>query len=171
MNTANELKTLADTAKIISDQIANLEEQLSDKKSTLKQLIEFDIPEKMRLMQVQEITLDNGLKIKVDGFVDARVKDEETAFQWLHSTGNDGVIKNTVTMNFNTQDSDLANRAVTVLIEAGLGHYVVNKKTIHPATLKKLVRESLEDEELSQSLPKEAFGVYEGKRAKITSNQ
>jgi hypothetical protein len=91
---------------------------------------------------VDTLKLTNGRKIAIQEFVDARITDPNTAFDWLRDTNNESLKEN---------------------------HNVdaVSKISIHNMTLKSFCRDALDNPELAETLPKKAFGIYEGKRAKI----
>ena len=58
------------------------------------------------------IQLDDGRKIQINNFVDARIKDPNTAFQWLRETNNDSIIKNDITVSLGRGDDALAQQVV-----------------------------------------------------------
>jgi hypothetical protein len=102
----------------------------------------------------------------VDEFVDARIKDANIAFEWLRETNNESIIKNQISVSLGRGDDDKAQEVIQLLkendVEADL------KITVHNQTLKAFCRDALDNPELAESLPREAFGIYQGKRAKIT---
>lgn len=162
-----EINNLGKELKNLDDRILENEAVVSDLKAARKKIAEEYIPELMGKHGLKLIQLDDETKIKVDDFVDARIKDPSTAFKWLEDTNNDSIIKNQITINLGLGDNALVKNIEDKLKEE-FGVVSENKVTIHHATLKSFCRDALENPELAESLPREAFGIYQGKRAKIT---
>jgi len=163
-----EITLLAQQLKDLNNEIAEAEIQVSTLKDRRKHVAEELLPELMAKQGLKLLQLETGAKIQVDDFVDARIKDPNVAFSWLRETGNDSIIKNKIELNFERNQDTLAQEIINKLkrehdIDADV------KIAVHHATLKSFCREALENEELSASLPREAFGIYEGKRAKLTN--
>jgi hypothetical protein len=160
------LKELGDTLSGLDNQVIQAEEEVSRLKATRKQVAEELIPDLMNKVGLKLVQLENGTKIKVDEFVDARIKDANIAFEWLRETNNESIIKNQISVSLGRGDDDKAQEVIQLLkendVEADL------KITVHNQTLKAFCRDALDNPELAESLPREAFGIYQGKRAKIT---
>jgi hypothetical protein len=160
------LKELGDTLNGLDNQVVQAEEEVSRLKATRKQVAEELIPDLMNKVGLKLVQLENGTKIKVDEFVDARIKDANIAFEWLRETNNESIIKNQISVSLGRGDDDKAQEVIQLLkendVEADL------KITVHNQTLKAFCRDALDNPELAESLPREAFGIYQGKRAKIT---
>lgn len=161
-----ELKRLGDTLAQLNSQVIEAEERLSGVKDTRKQVAEVLIPDLMEQVGLKLVQLEDGTKIKVDEFVDARIKDANIAFDWLRETNNESIIKNQISVSMGRGDDARAQQVIELLrandVEADL------KITVHNQTLKAFCRDALDNPELAESLPREAFGIYQGKRAKIT---
>lgn len=160
------LKELGDTLSGLDSQVIQAEEEVSRLKATRKQVAEELIPDLMNKVGLRLVQLEDGTKIKVDEFVDARIKDANIAFEWLRETNNESIIKNQISVSLGRGDDDKAQEVMQLLrendVEADL------KITVHNQTLKAFCRDALDNPELAESLPREAFGIYQGKRAKIT---
>lgn len=160
------LKELGDTLNGLNNQVILAEEEVSKLKATRKQVAEELIPDLMNKVGLKLVQLEDGTKIKVDEFVDARIKDANIAFDWLRETNNESIIKNQISVSLGRGDDDKAQEVMQLLkendVEADL------KITVHNQTLKAFCRDALDNPELAESLPREAFGIYQGKRAKIT---
>lgn len=160
------LKQLGDTLSELDSKVLLAEAEVSMLKATRKQVAEELIPDLMNKVGLKLVQLENGTKIKVDEFVDARIKDANTAFEWLRETNNESIIKNQISVSLGRGDDDKAQEVIQLLkendVEADL------KITVHNQTLKAFCRDALDNPELAESLPREAFGIYQGKRAKIT---
>ena len=150
----------------IEDQIAETEEKLSTLKAAKRKVSEEHLPSMLETMGLNSLGLTNGKKIVINEFVDARIKDEDAAYTWLHETNNDSIIKNELKANLERGDNHLVAQALQVLREMGVEASC--KPSIHHATLKSFCRDALDNPELAESLPREAFGIYQGKRAKVT---
>ena len=116
---------------------------------------------------VSTLELSNGKKIAIQEFVDAKIKDPNVAFEWLRETNNESIIKNQISVSLGKGQDELAQQVIATLkeqhdIEADV------RIGIHNMTLKSFCKEALDNPELAETLPKEAFGIYEGKRAKVT---
>jgi hypothetical protein len=161
-----ELKRLGDTLAQLNSQVIEAEERLSGVKDTRKQVAEVLIPNLMEQVGLRLVQLEDGTKIKVDEFVDARINNANIAFDWLRETNNESIIKNQISVSLGRGDDARAQEIIELLkendVEADL------KITVHNQTLKAFCRDALDNPELAESLPREAFGIYQGKRAKIT---
>ena len=159
------LKQLGDTLNELDNKVLLAESEVSMLKATRKQVAEELIPDLMNKVGLKLVQLENGTKIKVDEFVDARIKDANIAFEWLRETNNESIIKNQISVSLDRGDDDKAQEVIQLLkendVEADL------KITVHNQTLKAFCRDALDNPELAESLPREAFGIYQGKRAKI----
>lgn len=163
-----EITLLAQQLKDLNDQIVETEVQVSTLKNRRKTIAEELIPDLMAKQGLKLLQLETGAKIRIDDFVDARIKDPNVAFDWLRETNNDSIIKNEIKVNLGRNEDTVAQEIVNKLkrehdIDAEV------KITVHNQTLKAFCRDALENEELAETLPREAFGIYQGKRAKITT--
>ncbi len=162
-----EITSLSESLKEADNDIAAKEAELSQLKAIRKQISEELIPDLMNKNGLKLIQLDTGAKIQINDFVDARIKDPGVAFDWLRETNNDSIIKNQITISLDRGDDGVAEEVTTKLKEE-FGIDADRKIAIHHATLKSFCRDALEDPELAESLPREAFGIYQGQRAKLT---
>ena len=164
------LAEITDLGKVLDDldqSILQAEVNISDLKSRRKQVAEELLPDLMANSGLKRMQLDNGTIIRVDEFVDAKIKDAVTAFDWLRQTNNESIIKNQITVKLDRGDDDKARQVLQNLkenhdIDAEL------KISIHNQTRKSFCRDALDNPELAESLPREAFGIYQGKRVKVT---
>ena len=162
-----EVKELGDSLKDLDNAILNQEAELSNLKAKRKKVAEELLPELMSKSGLKLIQLNDDTKIQLNDFVDARIKDPEAAFDWLRDTNNDSIIKNQITITLDRGDDSIAEELTSKLKE----EYDIDadrKIAIHHSTLKSFCRDALDNPELAESLPREAFGIYEGQRAKIT---
>jgi len=160
------LKELGVTLNDLDQSIMGAEVAISDLKARRKQVTEEIIPDLMNKVGLKLVQLEDGTKIKVDEFVDARIKDANTAFDWLRATNNESIIKNQISVSLGRGDDAKAQEILGLLKDKDVDADL--KITVHNQTLKAFCRDALDNPELAESLPREAFGIYQGKRAKIT---
>lgn len=158
---------LSDTLVQLENEVTEAEEALSALKNKRKTIAEEHLPAMLETMGIDGLSLSNGKQIVLNEFVDARIKDSEVAFDWLRATNNDSIIKNQVSITLGRDQDDLAQE-IKDLIEESFSVVADRKVTIHHATLKSFCRDALDNPELAESLPREAFGIYQGKRVKVT---
>lgn len=163
----SEITELGKALKKLDDDIIDAEIAISKLKEQRRTIAEEHIPELMNKYGLKLIQLDDDTKIKVSDFVDARIKDPATAFDWLRETNNDSIIKNTITIALDRGDDGVAEE-ITNKLKREYGIDADRKIAIHHATLKSFCRDALDNSELAETLPREAFGIYEGQRAKIS---
>ena len=163
-----EIRQLGDTLNELDQKILQAEAEVSNLKQRRKQVAEELLPDLMNKCGLSLIQLNNGAKIQINEFVDARIKDPDVAFQWLRDTNNDSIIKNDITVSLGKGDDALAQQVIATLKES---HDIDAQVRIgiHNMTLKSFCKDALDNPELAESLPREAFGIYEGQRAKITN--
>jgi hypothetical protein len=160
------LKELGDTLNDLNNKVLAAEVEISDLKATRTHVAEELIPDLMNKVGLKLIQLDDGAKIQINEFVDARIKDPEVAFDWLRATNNESIIKNQIQVVLGRGDDAKAQEILQTLKENDVDADL--KITVHNQTLKAFCRDALDNPELAESLPREAFGIYQGKRAKIT---
>jgi hypothetical protein len=166
-NDLAEIRQLGDTLNELDQKILQQEAEVSELKQKRKHVAEELLPDLMNKCGLNLIQLNSGAKIQINEFVDARIKDPDVAFQWLRETNNDSIIKNDITVSLGKGDDALAQQVIATLKH----EYSIDAQVrigIHNMTLKSFCRDALDNPELAESLPREAFGIYEGQRAKIT---
>ena len=149
----------------LDDLIKKHEEELAQAKSNFKDIAEHKLPELMSEIVIDELKLSDGSIISKKEFVYSRIKDPDTCFNWLKEHGEDAIIDNTVVVKFAKGQDREAEILITTMMEQGQNF--TNKKDVHWKRLESFIKEALADPELSKSLPKEAFGVYEGELVKF----
>ena len=163
----SELTAKAEELVQLDEHVLDLEKELSELKQVRKTVAEEHIPMIMETAGVDTLQLSDGKKIAIKQFVDARIQNPDVAFNWLRDTNNDSIIKNEIKIQLGrTEDSKAQEIVETIQREFGID--ADDKITVHNATLKAFCRDALEDPELAASMPREAFGIYQGKRAKVT---
>jgi hypothetical protein len=164
----SELTELAEQLAELDTSIVAKEEEVSTLKQQRKTIAEEHLPQLMEQAGVNTLELSDGRKIAIQEFVDARIKDPNTAFDWLRETNNESIIKNQITLSLGRNEDALAQEIMNKIQREYGDVQVDNRISIHNMTLKSFCKEALDNPELAETLPKQAFGIYEGKRAKVT---
>jgi hypothetical protein len=142
------------------------ENELKDVKEQVRKLAEEIIPEAMQQLNLDQLKLDNGVKISILDNVYAHISEAKKpdAYNWLRDNGLGAIIKNEIAVQFDkTQDSD-AIALKDRLSNEGLP--VTHKESIHPSTLKSTVKELVKK---GINVPEDTFNIFIGKKAKIQS--
>jgi hypothetical protein len=163
----SEITELGKALKKLDDDIIDAEIAVSKLKQQRRTIAEEHIPELMNKHGLKLIQLDDDTKIKISEFVDARIVDPDKAFGWLEETNNDSIIKNSITITLGRNENQVADELVNK-IKREYGIDADRKIAVHHSTLKSFCRDALDNPELAETLPRDAFGIYEGQRAKIS---
>lgn len=160
------LKDLSQLAKMQIELEAEIKitemrlEQLKEKHKNLSMSL---IPNKMDELGMADFTLKTGECVIVNPFYSGRMIEgmEEHAIGWLEKEKLDGVVKRLVTVPFERGDK----RLPILLKLLNKEKFAFEKKeTIHPMTMKALIRELTEK---GKALPGDLFSVFVGKVTKI----
>lgn len=160
--TIEELQIKGNELADLRTQLMHAEATVTTLKDRIRQIEEEHLPQMMEEAGVEFLGLPDGSRIEVQNFVQARIANQSEAFNWLRETGNDSIIKNQVICAFGRGEEARAQEVLDNLRAQEV--QVTQKSTVHPQTLKSFVREALSNPDLQQSLPREAFGVFEGRK-------
>lgn len=162
----NELARVAAVARkqwMLERETARLEEALEKKKKELNQVRDKELPDLMQEVGLSEFKLESGYKITTKNEVYCSMPDDpEPGFQWLRDNNLEAVIKNFVSVGFGKGEDDVAAKAIRALYDMGLQPEI--KVSVHPSTLKALIKEQMGK---GVVVPLELFGAYAVTRAKI----
>lgn len=159
-------------ARAHADSITTLEQDLASSKRELRTILEHDIPEAMREADVRALTLEDGTKVRVAnelrigsdgmGFATFPAEQRAAALNWLreHNLGN--AIRHIVAAEFGKTEDTAAAALLQFLQQQRITHS--DKESVHPQTLKALLREQLEK---GVDVPYETFGLSVVNVAKI----
>jgi len=161
-DTLTTIRILATRLDETQRDIDVLEHHLKEAKEKKRQLAEVELPEIMNTIGMADFTMTDGKKVKLTTFYDAKIKNQREAFAYLESVGDESIIKDTVTLNFERGDHATADAIVEDLADKGVN--LKRKEDVHPSTLKAYVKEKIES---GANIPMEAFGVYIGNRVII----
>ncbi len=160
------ISDLVEKQKYLADRVAALQVELNAAQEQFKQVSEKDLPEALLSAGVESITTKTGVKVTIKSNIYASISEanKERALSWLEEHGFGDVIKNQISLDFGRGEGDRFNDAAQALVEAGFTNEVNVKESVHPATLKALVKEQLEK---GVEIPLELFGVYKQRVAVI----
>ena len=160
-----ELSGLIRKANEINKEISSLEGKLSDKKKTRDKYLFDLIPNQMREIGLDKVEVD-GNTVSLSTFVSGTMpKDplqKEIALQHLTDIGCSDFIKNDVVIRFGVTQHNEAKSLQSELDDKGLN--TTSKTWVEPMTIKKVIRERVEN---SQEIDLEIFNANLGTIAKI----
>jgi hypothetical protein len=162
--TLEALSLMARKSGELEAEIMALEVQLAEKTDQLNIIKRKSMPDIMERLGFESFKMEDGRTIEIEKKINASISAENKplAFAWLREHNCDGIIKMKVGTDFGKGESDLAEKAIKALREAGFDPNV--DENVHPATLKAFVREQLEE---GTDIPIDVFGIFEFKEAKI----
>ncbi len=147
------LRKYADQLKSNELLIAGIGVQLEDAKKENKRISEELILPLMDELKIQDFRTTYGFFIEAKEEMRASISKENTdaAHGWLRSTGNGGVIKNKLEIEFKRNEDNIAKSLAAELSEKGFD--VEQKESVHYQTLNSLIKEKLtKGEEVDQSI-------------------
>jgi hypothetical protein len=162
------LKKLTELAGLLGmekAQLAKEENAVKERKDNIKQYEERLIPDLMEQLDLANFTTHGGVVIKIEDFLRTSIAAARKleAFKWLRDHGYGGIIKNTVSITFGKGE----DQAAEVLMKAMAKEYPDKSsaaRTVAAPTLKATMKGLLEE---GEDVPKDLFGIFQGKRAKI----
>ncbi len=155
---------LLDTQK----EIQRIEEQTKELKKVERELSEISIPEAMQAAGMDDFKCTEeygGARVKVTDFITARIKasNQDEALDWLRDNGAGHLIKNTVSVDFDTNEDLEAQNFVQDLQQRNMN--CKQKQGVHTQTLSAYVREEISN---GRSVDLDLLGVYQSKKTKLT---
>lgn len=161
----SQVATLVRQQLALERRIADLEDELKRTQKQLVDISENKLPETLAEYGLTRLSMEDGSEINVSSFYGASIKEEKKkeAFDWLRNNGHEDLIKNQVSVSLGRKEDDIASDLVETLRERGFDP--VQKTWVEPMTLKAFVKEQVEK---GSPIPSETFGIFIGKKAKIT---
>lgn len=162
-----ELKELTDMANkmiTLKRKIGEREDELKKLSEQYRTINEITLPEKMMAIGLLEIKLEDGTRLLVETFYNAKIPDNKAdeAFQWLEDHDCGSLIKNKVDVTLGKGENEVSKEIVDFLTAKKVAF--THKTSVHPMTLKAFVREQIES---GNELDQELFGVYIGNKIKV----
>lgn len=166
----NELKavvTLARQQWQLERKVADLERQLKEAVQQLRDLAERELPNLMVEVGMKQLTLQNGVALKLDTEVYASISKAaaEQAHSWLEEHGHADLITREFKIRFNREDEKWADKFQRDLNRRKRPLNAQLRRAVHPQTLNAWVRETLL---AGAVIPEELFGVFRKRVAKLT---
>jgi len=164
------LKALADKCQLLElaeKKVAELEDQLKERKEAARKLSEEEIPQFLAEKGLSSITLTNGTEVKISEEVRPGVKVADRAFcyAWLRDNGYGDLIKNNISVSFGMGEDSQALKLKSAIHH--LGMVGTEKEDVHYQTMKAFVTEQ---HKKGVSLPDE-FGVYVANKTKLVQKR
>lgn len=157
-DTLKELSELSLTFVNLNREIEEQEEKLSELKKELKALSEKKIPTLMDELGLSELKTEQGFKISIKNEIFAKIPDENKteAFEWLRSHDLDDVIKTEINIKYDKGENEKAIKNFNALIQKGFN--AKYNESVHPMTLKSLIKEQLNN---GSDIDLSLFGAFE----------
>lgn len=149
--------------------VATSEGRAARAKAALLRIESEDMPELMRELGVEKVTLLDGTKLTLKEEYACSIPAElrHEAFEWMRENGFGGLIKTTVSLA--CPDADAAGEMAQRIDDLAEQHELETRseleETIHPATLKAFANEQLSS---GHKLPERLFTLFPITRAKAT---
>jgi hypothetical protein len=165
---AEDLKTLSTLVSELVKamvELDDLETRAAEAKKRVLKLSDLDIPEVMKRAGTQLYGTPDGWKVELVDFVSATIRKEKKAegLDWLDKNGHGGLIKRSITVAFNRDEGEEAQKLLREL-EPRFEALAMESK-VEPSTFTAFVKEQLKD---GIDLPEELFSVFQAERAKVT---
>lgn len=162
------LSNLAQQQLDLEREIEEAKAALEEKQASLKHLTAVVIPAAMEALKVRSLELTDGSKFEVEEKIYASISEErsEEALQWLRDNGFGGLIKNILSLSFDTDEDERAAQIRALLTEAKAAFEV--KQGVHAGTLKAWAAEQLLEKKNTE-LPEKLFGIFRQRVSTITA--
>ena len=149
------------------DEIAQLEEQLKNKKNEADYISSNVIPELLAEQGLSEIKLADGSKVSVKKEYRCTLPKDESrraqCYQWLRDQGLEDIIKNNIFVTFGKGEDNKAKQLLDLAQDNGFEPQ--QKSDVAWATLTALFRERIES---GLDMPSDVFSTWIKDRTKIT---
>ena len=150
----------------LTTEIAGIEFVLQEKRNRLKEIEEESIPKLMDDLNSSMWKTKDGIKVEVQKVVSASItkQNQPVAHEWLREHGHSELIKSNLSLALGKGEEGTMQKIVDTIRSDFDIEPIVNEN-VHPMTLKAFVKDCLER---GEQLPLETFGVFMGRKAKIT---
>jgi hypothetical protein len=162
------LATLAQVAydlQVAEQNVIDAEAALKAAKKAVDDLTERVLPSLMEDLQLKELTLKNGTKLKVDDILQlGSVTKKPEVLAWLEESGNGGLIKRTVSVSLGRNADEQEQALLQELASEGYSD-ISSARWVEAQTLKAHVKKMLDD---GASVDLDMLQARQFKKAKIT---
>ena len=169
-----ELEELEEKQSQLQRQVAEITGGFGQDETGQSRAIEGLIPKLLDACSVQEITLKNGMKVKIkDELKPPSVAKDSVYLQpvldWCDKTGNEGIIKDLIVIPFDKGDKVVLKviRFLTWIKKVRPNFMWDRYRSVNPQTLAKLFRDIKEKPRPGEKLPIVELGIKEYRYAKI----
>lgn len=159
---------------VAAQRVAELEQQLEIALAEVKRLEEVELPAAFTEDGISELQLPDGQRAKREVSIqgglpseDLRPVERENALTWLAENGYPDVIRCVVAADFGQDNREEALALYERMRTSNLAH-VTKKETVHPSTLKALIRQRI-NAEPPQQTPIEELGCHIIRRIRLTT--
>lgn len=148
----------------------DLEDRLKSVQKELRSYRENLVPEVMAEIGSDLMRTEGGITVEIKEELRAAFPKDSAkqaqAFAWLKETGNDGLIKREITVQYGRDSVQWAEELTQKLEEWGVGEHatVAQEWNIHHQTLLAFLRGELKD---GHNVPMELFGAFTARYARI----
>lgn len=153
-----QIKDLVEAAEKqlkIQQEIEQMEKVLKDAKEAFRVQSQEVVPNMMIELGMEKFVLTGGYEVAIQDNYYAKLPENPfNAFTWLRDNNMDSVIKTQLVVDFGKGEDQYMQDAVDALAELGIHAHV--KSTVHPQTLKALVKEQVSK---GSGIPMEDFGA------------
>lgn len=159
-----ELLGLSNQASTLEAKYKDIEDELKVLKSDIDHIRCELMPAIMEENDIYEITLSNGQRIMLRSFPVGSISESNSvqALRWLRENGHGGVIKNQIIAELARGQDGLVDQVFAALAEQGITT-ISQKESVHPSTLKSLLREIA----LEPEFPRDLFKVHDVKQVVV----
>ena len=164
------LKTMVDQLLEATDEVKRLNDALAEAKRNKLVLEQEDLPELMRELGFDSVTVDGRVVTVVEDLSCSITQaNSQRALEWLTENGFGGLIKTKLEVAFARDEYEVALQVAESMQELaqkmGLGFAPALQEAVHPAMLKSFIKEELEK---GRAVPFDLFSVHPYNRVKIT---
>jgi hypothetical protein len=173
-----KVKAMVDAMMLCEENVAIAENTLALAKERLLKIERVDLPDLIRETGLMELTLEDGVKVKIVDEIDCGVSQERKpmAYDWLREHGAGALIKVVVGVVFGKGEEAKAATLTSQLIKKYGADNVTDKEDVHYQTLKSYIKGQLaaaaeydgEPAKAPPIPPTELFGIQPYSKAKIT---
>lgn len=153
--------------------LAKLEAEVETKKLEIVNLTERTIPAALAAVGMRGFDLEKGFRVEIEDVVAGSIKkdDRPKAYAWLDEHQHP-IVKRVVTVSFDKSEDKWAKKFIADMAKRKKPLRAEIKESVHDQTLRKFVREMIEKERAGElppkeKLPRDLFGVYEARVARL----
>lgn len=149
-------------------EVARLTIELRAAQQRVRQLAEFDLPELMDELEMEEFKTKSGLRVTVVDRLSAKklTQAHATALEWLRKNNQGGLIKTLVGVPFTAGSEGDADELVEKL--SGEGILATKSVEVHHSSLAAAIRSMLAD---GVDVPMELLGGYQRRVASVEAKK